>query len=293
MAVISKGQTFAAGDQVTASKLNNLVDNATFTSGAVDNTSTQLSGGAIIVKDGGVTTAKLNDGAVTTAKIADANVTTAKIADSNVTTAKIADANVTTAKIADSNVTTAKIENLSNYTVLGNVSGGAAAPAEVSILDQDDMASDSNTAIATQQSIKAYVDARSIKIASYEKASGNTPSTISLPVTEVSDPSNIGSVSSGTVTLAAGTYLVAFNGEFSEEDGDLNDFYTVQLRHNGAARTGDKISETGSASTYIFISHTIFVSSNSSQTVDIRLTKSGSITTLNYRNVSLNFIKIA
>ena len=91
MAVISKGQTFATGDQVTASKLNNLADNATFASGAVDNVSTQLSGGAIIVKDGGVTTAKLNDGAVTTAKITDANVTTAKIADANVTFAKLTD----------------------------------------------------------------------------------------------------------------------------------------------------------------------------------------------------------
>lgn len=59
MAVISKGQTFATGDQVTASKLNNLADNATFASGAVDNVSTQLSGGAIIVRDGGITTAKI------------------------------------------------------------------------------------------------------------------------------------------------------------------------------------------------------------------------------------------
>jgi microcystin-dependent protein len=81
MAVISKGQTFATGDQVTALKLNNLADNATFASGAVDNVSTQLSGGAIVVKDGGVTTAKLNDSAVTTAKISDANVTFAKLTD--------------------------------------------------------------------------------------------------------------------------------------------------------------------------------------------------------------------
>ena len=70
MAVISKGQTFATGDQVTALKLNNLADNATFTSGAVDNVSTQLSGGAIIVKDGGVTTAKIADANVTAAKLA-------------------------------------------------------------------------------------------------------------------------------------------------------------------------------------------------------------------------------
>ena len=75
-------------------------------------------------------------------------------------TAALTAGSILTADIADANVTKAKIENLSDYTVLGNVSGGAAAPAEVSILDEDDMSSDSNTAIATQQSIKAYVDAR-------------------------------------------------------------------------------------------------------------------------------------
>ncbi len=74
------------------------------------------------------------------------------------TTAKIAAANITTSLIADSNVTKAKIENLADYKVLGNVSGGAAAPAEVAILDEDNMSSDSATSLATQQSIKAYVD---------------------------------------------------------------------------------------------------------------------------------------
>ena len=280
MAAISKGTTFATGDQVTASRLNNLVDNSTFASGAVDNTSTQLSGGAIIVKDGGVTTAKLNDGAVTTAKIADANVTTAKIADSNVTTAKIADANVTTAKIADSNVTTAKIAD-------SNVTFAKLAD----VIDDDTMATATDTTLATSESIKAYVDANSVKIASYEKASGSTLSTIVLPVTEVSDPSNIGSVSSGTVTLAAGTYLVAYQGEFAEEDNDSNDFYTVQLRHNGTARTSDTVNETGSISTYVFKSHTMVVFSNSSQTVDIRLTETGG-TNLYYRNVYLIVTKL-
>lgn len=251
MAVITKGTTFANGDQVTAGSLNNLVDNAAFDSGAVDNVSTQLSGGAVIVKDGGVgtakiadnsvttakiadaqittakiadaqvvtakiadaqittakiansnvttakiansnvttekiaddavstaklpdsavttakindgavTTAKINDSAVTTAKINDSAVTTAKIADSNVTTAKIANSNVTTAKIANSNVTKAKIENVANMKVLGNTSGSATAPQEVSILDEDNMSSNSATALATQQSIKAYVDSQS------------------------------------------------------------------------------------------------------------------------------------
>jgi len=118
MAILNKGQTFSDGEQVTSAKLNTAVDGATFASGAVDDVSTQLSGGAIIVKDGGVTTSK----------------------------------------IADSNVTKGKIEDVANMKVLGNTSGASAAPQEVSILDEDDMASNSNTSIPTQQSVKAYVD---------------------------------------------------------------------------------------------------------------------------------------
>jgi len=151
MAILTTGNTFADGDQVTSDKLNNIANAATFASGAVDDSTTQLSSGAIIVKDLGVGTGKLAASAVTTAKIA----------DSNVTTAKIAAANITTSLIADSNVTKAKIENLANYKVLGNVSGGSAAPAEVAILDEDNMSSNSATSLATQQSIKAYVDSQS------------------------------------------------------------------------------------------------------------------------------------
>ena len=164
MGVLSKGTDFTNGDQVTDTSLDNLVDNATFTTSAVDEVSTDIGGsGSIIVKDGGITTGKLanstgaGDG-VTTAKIATAAVTADKIGTNAVTTVKILDDNVTTAKIADANVTKAKIENLTDYTVLGNVSGGAAAPAEVTILDEDTLVTDSATALATQQSIKAYVD---------------------------------------------------------------------------------------------------------------------------------------
>ena len=81
MAIINKGKSFNNGEQLTAEKLNQVIDNATFATSAVDDLSTKLAGGAIIVKDGGVTTAKLNDSAVTTAKIADANVTFAKLTD--------------------------------------------------------------------------------------------------------------------------------------------------------------------------------------------------------------------
>ena len=62
MAILATGNTFATGDNVTATMLNNAVNNATFDTGAVDNATTQLSGGALIVKDGGITPAKLSTG---------------------------------------------------------------------------------------------------------------------------------------------------------------------------------------------------------------------------------------
>jgi len=101
MAIINKGKSFANGEQLTADKLNQVIDNATFTTSAVDNVSTQLAGGAIIVKDGGVTTAKLTD------------------------------ANVTFAKLTD-------------------------------VIDDDTMATATDTTLATSESIKAYVDSNGI-----------------------------------------------------------------------------------------------------------------------------------
>lgn len=128
MPVLNPGTTFSNGEQLTASDLNLLLQGATFTQSSVDNLSTQLVGTAIVVADGGIIASKLAADAVTTSKILDANVTKTKI------------------------------ENVADYKVLGNVSGAAAAPQEVAILDENDMVSDSDTSLATQQSIKAYVD---------------------------------------------------------------------------------------------------------------------------------------
>jgi hypothetical protein len=62
MAILSKGSTFATGNQVTAANLNALVDSATFAAGAVDTVTTELASGAIRVKDGGITVTKLSTG---------------------------------------------------------------------------------------------------------------------------------------------------------------------------------------------------------------------------------------
>jgi len=118
MAIINKGTAFSNGEQLSASKLNSLVDAATFGTESVDNASTIVNAnGAITVRDSGVTAAKLATGAVTDAKLASGAVTTAKILDDNVTFAKLTD-----------------------------------------VIDDDTMATATDSTLATSESIKAYVD---------------------------------------------------------------------------------------------------------------------------------------
>lgn len=125
MSIINKGTSFANGEQLTADKINDLIDLATFNQDATDSQTTDVnSAGQIVVNQGGIDTAQLATGAVTKSKI----------------------------------------ENVANMKALGNTSGSAAAPQEVAILDEDTMSSDSDTSLATQQSIKAYVDSITIGV---------------------------------------------------------------------------------------------------------------------------------
>ena len=59
MSVITKGKTFANGEQLTAGKLNQMLDAAVFSSAAVDNTKTTLSGGAITIAPNGITATEI------------------------------------------------------------------------------------------------------------------------------------------------------------------------------------------------------------------------------------------
>ena len=147
MGVITTGQTFASGDQVTSTKLNDIANQATFTSAAdtTDNATLTVSGGKLKVKDNGIGSTQL---------ASDASVDANRAVETN----HIKDLQVTTAKLAADSVEFAKMQNISTAKVIGRTTAGSGDPEEVDLLDEDNMASDSNTSLATQQSIKAYVD---------------------------------------------------------------------------------------------------------------------------------------
>jgi hypothetical protein len=81
MPVVNTTNTFTNNEQITSTKLNDIMDNSSFVSGAV-----VTSGGLEITAGGQMQIA--SDG-VTTARILNSNVTTAKIADGAVTPAKL------------------------------------------------------------------------------------------------------------------------------------------------------------------------------------------------------------
>jgi len=84
MAVLSTGQSFSSGDQVTAQKLNDIIGQATFTSAAdtTDNSTLTLGSSKLKVKDAGITSTQLATDAVVETRIQDGAVTSSKLAAS-------------------------------------------------------------------------------------------------------------------------------------------------------------------------------------------------------------------
>jgi hypothetical protein len=70
MGVVNTTYTFSGTDTITSSKLNNIIDDTTFTSDAIQGTTLQVvSPGKLAVNAGGITSNELASGAVTQAKL--------------------------------------------------------------------------------------------------------------------------------------------------------------------------------------------------------------------------------
>lgn len=205
MAILKTGQDFASGDQVTSQKLMDIVDLATFDDPS-DNTTIQVDTNTkkLKVPGNGITSNELSK---------DATV------DDNraVTTDHIKDSNVTTAKIADKAVTLSKIEDLSTAKVLGRTTAGVGVVEQVDIKDEDDMASDSNTALATQQSIKAYIQsyvAQQVVLSDKIVASAR----ITITSGTITVNRSHGFLSGGISRSSAGTFVFRFDNAQADAD---------------------------------------------------------------------------
>ena len=176
MSIINKGTSFANGEQLTADKINDLIDLATFNQDATDSQTTDVnSAGQIRVNAGGIDTAQLATDAVETAKIKDANVTFAKLAD---------------------------------------------------VLDENDMSSDSDTSLATQQSIKAYVTAMRPKFVSL--TGGTTAlSKTTASISSVGYTYNIADFTSSDSDFGTSKIVALIIGGFTSSSANLN---SVQVR---------------------------------------------------------------
>jgi hypothetical protein len=154
MPILKTGQIFSSGDQVTSQKLMDIADLATFEEPA---------DGSTIIVNNETYGVPSGDGKL---KVPANGITGNELlqdaSDNNnraVTTDHIKDSNITTAKIADDAVDFTKLRNIDTYKVIGRTTGGTGDSEQVDIKDENDLGSNANDALATQSSIKAYVDA--------------------------------------------------------------------------------------------------------------------------------------
>ena len=85
MAKIITGQSFNAGDQITSTKLNNIIGDAKLDSDSVTGTTLNLTNGQLKVATDGISSNEIANNAVGTNQIADDAVTADKLADTTVT----------------------------------------------------------------------------------------------------------------------------------------------------------------------------------------------------------------
>lgn len=221
MSILVKGTDFGPTEQVTSTKLDNLVDAASFTNTSetavsyTGSTGTCLQGGGLEVtsagqlqvKDGEITTAKLNDNAVTTAKITDLSVTTAKIDADAITSAKIA------------NDVFLGGAPTTNTQAAGNNSTRIATTAYV----------DSAVTNSFAPSIVYTADARNSESQSYYKN-----------LTEIDDPNSLISINSTSEIQFASTGTYMIEAGIGLDDNDVSgsgDVFNIQLVKGNSSTT--------------------------------------------------------
>lgn len=207
MAILTKGQTFSTGDQVTASKLNELVDDATFATGAVDDLTIGLDSNTpkrLKVKDSGIGSTQIAGDAVVPAKVSFVDDALAAT-DGHVLVADGTEFN----NVAVSG--DVSIDNTGAVTIADDaVTIGKIADAAIVTESEGIGSNDNDTTIPTSAAVKDYVDSSAISsniilaTATKSASSDTTVDGYTLSGTGVSE-------SSGVLTITgAGVWAVSF-----------------------------------------------------------------------------------
>jgi len=162
----------------------------------------------------------------------------------------------------------AGLDSIPNLSALGNVSGTSAVPVAIDIKDEDTMTSDSATALATQQSIKAYVDSQvTSAVSKYSTGWVNTDGsttvansatlsfTHSLGTTDLIITCYVADDASGTNSFAVSLTDISQNSQAVQVKDITTTEFTVQLGSQGTVTTNSSgvASITSLASKYIKI----------------------------------------
>ncbi len=218
MARFVTGNTFSTGNQVTASSLNDAVNNAKISTDSIDSTSFQIdtgsSGAKIQLKDStgtsdGVTFAKLQQAAANTVLVRDANSTGAVSAKAVTDTQiLIGDGTGFTAAAlsGDVTMTNAGVTSIKDDVALGGVPTAATASE-----------STNTTQIATTAYVKSQLNVGGLGYATLTLSSQTfsaSGATVDHDITDSFTISNNGitvSQSSADIAVPSGIYLITYN----------------------------------------------------------------------------------
>ena len=124
MGVVNTTYTFAATDTITSSKMNNIIDDTTFTTDAITGTTLEVVAGKLKVRSLGITSNELGNGSVTSNAIADGTIVNADIsASADIAGSKLADNSASGAKLADASVAPAKLSQPLTFATSQSASG--------------------------------------------------------------------------------------------------------------------------------------------------------------------------
>ncbi len=244
----SNGQALATNGTGTLSWTpvlsNALTSGQIFVGNANIATGVAMTGDTTISNSGAVTIA---NNAVNSAKISDGTVALADLAGDSVNSSKIVDSSIATSDLANSAVTYAKMQNVSASRLLGNSTGSAAAPSEISLgsglqFSAGNLAVGSAvvTSLAAPSGSNANGGSISNNVLTLSLADGTNPGLVSTGVQTIAGVKTL----SDALTLNGGASLANSIGltlnPYGTSAGNTTELRLAELAANGTNYVGLK-----------------------------------------------------